>query len=81
MHWCKSWKFYYRIIILRIVGKFANYFKKYMPPRTFSTGIGTFSKNTSAVLEHLIPIFFSGGPLKSYEKVISEYIQRIIKIK
>lgn len=31
-------------------------------PSTFSTGILTFSKYTSAVLEHLMPIFFSGGP-------------------
>jgi hypothetical protein len=32
------------------------------PPRTFSAGTGVFSKYTSAVLEHLMPIFFSGGP-------------------
>ena len=32
------------------------------PPKTFSAGIGQSSKYTSAVLEHLIPIFFSGGP-------------------
>mmetsp|Transcript_53444 Transcript_53444/g.134320 ORF Transcript_53444/g.134320 Transcript_53444/m.134320 type:complete len:209 (-) Transcript_53444:464-1090(-) len=31
-------------------------------PSTFSTGIFTFSKNTSAVLDTLIPILFSGGP-------------------
>lgn len=32
-------------------------------PRTFSAGILTSSKKTSAVLLHLMPIFFSGGPL------------------
>ncbi len=33
------------------------------PPSKFSTGILTLSKYTSAVLDALIPIFFSGGPL------------------
>lgn len=32
-------------------------------PRTFSTGTCVLSKYTSAVGEHLMPIFFSGGPL------------------
>lgn len=34
-----------------------------LPPRRFSTGTLQSSKYTSAVLEALIPIFFSGGPL------------------
>lgn len=32
-------------------------------PSTHSAGTRTFSKNTSAVFEALMPIFFSGGPL------------------
>ena len=36
-------------------------------PRTFSMGTGTFSKYTSAVLDALMPIFFSGGPLEEVE--------------
>lgn len=34
------------------------------PPRRFSTGTFTSSKCTSAVLEHLMPILCSGGPLQ-----------------
>lgn len=37
-------------------------------PMTFSTGILQSSKYTSAVFEHLIPIFFSGGPLETPPK-------------
>ena len=51
--------------------------ESYKPPRTFSTGIGTFSKNTSAVLEHLIPIFFSGGPLKDNWKSVLLQIKHL----
>ena len=32
------------------------------PPNTFSTGMWTLSKNTCAVFDALMPIFFSGGP-------------------
>jgi len=40
-------------------------------PRTFSTGTLVLSKCTSAVFEHLMPIFFSGGPLVTPPKDLS----------
>lgn len=41
-------------------------------PSTHSAGTRTLSKYTSAVLDALIPIFFSGGPLKTTEGLMKK---------
>ena len=46
----------------------------------FSAGMGVLSKYTSAVFEHLIPIFFSGGPLVTPPKSLSTIKAAILSL-